>query len=152
MQQTATSERAWVNSLLSWVSQRKQEGRKVLNDPSFFYTSPPQFSLISTTLSLFMKPPFLCQLYPLPIPQGNSTPRHPKGHKASSFVSFWGLPSTITLGSGQLPMEAVFCPGFLVLTNGRMSWEVGKQTNSDSSIVATPAGYLTHYSESKSEC
>lgn len=53
---------------------------------------------------------------------------------------------------GQLPMEAIFCPGFLVLMNGRMSREVGKQTNSDSSIVGTPAGYLTHYSESKSEC
>lgn len=74
-----------------------------------------------------MKPPLLCLLYLLPIPQGNSTPLHPKGHRASSFVSFWGLPSTITLGSGHLLMEAVFCPGFLVLINGRMSREVGKQ-------------------------
>lgn len=122
-------ERSWVNSLLSWASQRRQkEGRKVLNYPFFFcvYLSSP-LPNFHPSVSFNEGSTLLLSLPTSHSPEKFNSTEYQETWTTSCFVSFRSLPSTITLGSEQLLMEAIFCPGFLVLKSGRMRREVGKQ-------------------------
>ena len=91
--------------------------RIVLDDSSFFWVSslilnfPPSVSYEPSSI-----------VFVLPSSQGNSTPRHPKGHRIPILAPFWNLTKAITFGSGRLLMEAVLCLELLVLRWGRMSY------------------------------